>query len=127
MSDTEITRPQDDRAKRHENSTRQIAFAVYILYLATIFLALTAIVGVVLAYVYRGDAPAWLESHYTFQIRTFWIGFLFVVISGLLAVFVIGYLLFLLAAIWLIIRCAKGISLLGKRRQVFDAETWLFP
>ena len=104
-----------------------MALAIYILYLVGLVFGLTFLIGVVMAYVNRGEAPAWLESHYTFQIRTFWIGFLFVVISGLLAVFVIGYLLFLLAAIWLIIRCAKGISLLGKRRQVFDAETWLFP
>jgi len=104
-----------------------MALAIYILYLVGLVFGITFLIGVVMAYVNRGSAPAWLESHYTFQIRTFWIGALFTVVGGLLAVFVVGYLLLLLAVIWLIIRCAKGISLLNKRRQVVDAETWLFP
>lgn len=51
-----------------------IPMAVYILYLVGFLAGITALVGLVLAYVNRSDASAWLQSHYTFQIRTFWIG-----------------------------------------------------
>ena len=55
---------------------------IYILYLVSLVVGVTGIVGVIMAYVYRGEAPDWLQSHYRFQIRTFWIGLLYVVLSG---------------------------------------------
>jgi len=30
-----------------------------------------------MAYIYKGDAPDWLKSHYRYQIRKFWIGILY--------------------------------------------------
>ena len=126
MSDTQITRQGDDKAARRDNSARQVAFAIYILYLANIFLALTGFVGVVLAYVYRGDGPGWLESHYRFQIRTFWIGLLYTAICVLLMFVVIGYFLALLALLWLIVRCAKGMKHLSRGEPHPDPTSWLF-
>src|SRR5438477_11416343 len=43
---------------------------VYILYLVSLIFGLTSIVGVIMAYVNRADAPGWVRSHYRFQIRT---------------------------------------------------------
>jgi uncharacterized membrane protein len=54
---------------------RMLAMVIYILYLVPF--GVTHIVGLVLAYVSRESAPDWLRSHYTFQIRTFWIGLLY--------------------------------------------------
>jgi uncharacterized membrane protein len=39
-------------------------------------IGISGIVGIVLAYLNRGKSEAWLESHYTWAIRTFWIGLL---------------------------------------------------
>src|SRR5258708_39589824 len=47
---------------------------VYILYLVGLIVPMTPIVGLIMAYVNYGDAPEWVQSHYRFQIRTFWIG-----------------------------------------------------
>jgi uncharacterized membrane protein len=45
------------------------------LYLATYFTAFTALVGVILAYVWkRHAAEDWQRTHYSYLIRTFWIG-----------------------------------------------------
>jgi uncharacterized membrane protein len=51
---------------------RQMAMVIYILYLVPA--GITHIVGLILAYVSRESAPPWLKTHYTLQIRTFWIG-----------------------------------------------------
>ncbi|MEL7691746.1 hypothetical protein [Citromicrobium bathyomarinum] len=50
---------------------------VAILYLATLFTGFTILVGLILAYVWRGEegTTAWEETHFTYLIRTFWIGF----------------------------------------------------
>ena len=50
---------------------------VYILYLVSLVVGITGIVGVIMAYVNRADAPEWVQTHYRFQIRTFWIGLLY--------------------------------------------------
>ena len=126
MSNTEITRHPEGGDNRHENSARQIALVVYVLYLANLVLALSGIVGVVLAYIYRGDAPAWLESHFRFQIRTFWIGLLYTAICIVLLFVVVGYFLALLVFLWLIVRCAKGLRYLSRGEPHPDPTTWLF-
>lgn len=104
-----------------------MALAIYVLYLVGLVFAITFLVGLVMAYAVRGDAPAWLKTHYRYQIRTFWIGLLLTAVSAILIFFYIGWLLLLLVPIWLIVRCAKGISLLPKRRPISNVETWMFP
>ncbi|MBK5932008.1 DUF4870 family protein [Halochromatium salexigens] len=109
------------------NSSTSNAQIIYILYLVSLVVGVTGIVGVIMAYVYRGDAPDWLRSHYQFQIRTFWIGLLYVVLGMLLSMVLVGFLLLLFWLIWLILRCVKGMQQLERREPVTDLETWLWP
>jgi len=102
---------------------RQMAFVIYILYLAH-FVPLAPIVGVVLAYIERGRAPAWLQSHYLFQIRTFWIGLLYWVVSLALCVILVGIPLLLATWIWFVVRCALGLSRLMRNEAYPTPESW---
>ena len=104
-----------------------VANAIYILYLVSLAFGLTGIIGVVIAYVNQAGAPAWLASHYRFQIRTFWIGLLLALIGGLLTLILIGWLLLIGLVVWLILRCVKGMSYLGRGQPVPDAATWMIP
>jgi uncharacterized membrane protein len=99
---------------------------VYILYFISVFIGITAIAGVIVAYLKRGDAPATAVSHYTFQIRTFWIALLFGVISALTLVIGIGFLLGLAVLVWYLIRMIKGFMLALDGKPVADPETWLW-
>jgi len=99
---------------------------IYILYLVGFAAGITAVIGLVMAYVNRDDAPEWLRSHYDFQIRTFWIGLLYCVIGGILSVVLVGVLVLLFAAVWLIIRVVKGFKFLEQRQPVPDVGTWMF-
>src|SRR4026209_3053891 len=55
-----------------------------------------SIVAVILNYVKRSEARGtWLESHFRWQIRTFWFGVLWVALCGLFVVFTLGLGLFL--------------------------------
>ncbi|WP_136247793.1 DUF4870 family protein [Halomonas borealis] len=103
-----------------------MAIVVYALHLAGVVTGgLTSLVGVVIAYVYRGKGPAWLDEHYRYQIRTFWIGLLYFALSGLLTFVIIGFLTWLLSVIWLVIRCVKGFKGLQEQRSPDNADTWL--
>jgi uncharacterized membrane protein len=103
-----------------------MAKVIYVLYLIGLVAGVTAIVGVVMAYVYRDNAPDWLKTHYDLQIRTFWMALLYALISGVLSLILIGLLLFIVLAIWWIVRCVKGLKYLDQRAAYPDHLTWLF-
>ena len=115
----------DAPAQRNENS-EGMAKVVYILYLVSILVGLTSIIGVIIAYINKGEAAEWLKSHYQFQIRTFWIGLLFGFIGTVTAVILIGWLVLLFTLVWFIIRCAKGIQALDKKTAYPNPTTWMF-
>ncbi|AOU98407.1 hypothetical protein BI364_10950 [Acidihalobacter yilgarnensis] len=117
---TEVTA---DQTKPNTAGTAKI---IYILYLIGLVLGITGLIGVVMAYVNKGDAPEWLATHYRFQIRTFWIGSLYLVIGGLLSLVIIGYLILLFWAIWLIVRCVKGMKALEQQVAPANPGGWFF-
>ncbi len=106
--------------------TDSTAKIVYILYLVALVSGITAIIGVIMAYVNVGDAPEPLRTHYRFQIRTFWIAILYFVASLVLTAVAIGAFLFVLVAVWYIIRCAKGLQYLARGQAYPNAGTWLW-
>jgi uncharacterized membrane protein len=109
-----------------ESTTDGTAKTVYILYLVGIIIGITGIVGVVMAYINKSDAPDWLKTHYQFQIRTFWIGALYMCIGFLLAIVIIGYFILLFWLVWLIVRCVKGMKHLDKEEVHPNPTGWLF-
>ena len=102
------------------------AKVVYIVYLCSVVFGLLAIVGVIIAYVHRNASGGWVDEHYRFQIRTFWIGLLYVLVSGLAAFFVIGWLMLLASLIWWIVRSAKGLKFLSQSEPYPNVTTWLW-
>jgi len=74
-----------------------------------------SIIAVVLNYVKRGAARGtWLESHFRWQIRTFWFGLLWALLCLLFVVFTLGiglivvWIPVLALAGWVIYRVARG-------------------
>lgn len=103
-----------------------MAMVIYALYLASFILGFTSLIGVVIAYVYKGKGPAWLDEHYRYQIRTFWIGLLYGIVFSILTLILIGFPLLLALAVWLIIRCVKGFKGLQEKRAPANVDSWLF-
>ena len=98
----------DDPKKLEDLKT--LTTVVYALQAAGFFVGgLTWIVAVVMNYVKREDTAGTLyESHFRWQIRTFWFGLLWAVIGGLLALVLVGFAILLADAVWLIYRIVKG-------------------
>jgi uncharacterized membrane protein len=78
---------------------------------------LAGIVGVIIAYVKRGDAEGtWVASHFTWLIRTFWwsllwdvVGALILVTLGLVLIGIpIAFAIFVATSIWGIYRLVRG-------------------
>jgi uncharacterized membrane protein len=104
---------------------RTMGIAVYALYLVAFFNGVTAIAGVIIAYIVRKDAPEWLQSHFTFQIRTFWIALVAMIIGGLTWWLGIGLLLMAGACLWFLIRSVAGLGQLLNNKPYPNPESWL--
>jgi len=98
---------------------------IYVLYLASFVIGITAIIGIVIAYINRGKAGGWIETHYTWAIRTFWIALLGGFVSLLLLVVGIGFLLAIAVAIWVIVRCVIGLQAVSRGEPIRDPQSWL--
>lgn len=112
----------EQEKKTSENSAK----LVYIFYLVGVVLLIPEIIGVIMAYANKGEAPDWLKSHYQFQIRTFWMGTLYLLIGALLSMVFVGYFIIMFWAIWLIIRCVKGMGVLRHKKPHPNPTGWMF-
>ena len=102
-----------------EAALARLATIVYVLQAASFFVGLTLFAAVIVNYVRRDDARGtWVESHFRWQIRTFWFTLLWTIVGGLTALFLVGWFILGAVALWLIYRIAKGWLLLSERRPL---------
>ncbi|MGE0580715.1 MAG: DUF4870 family protein [Steroidobacteraceae bacterium] len=90
---------------------------------------LPSIIAVIMNYVRQSEVRGtWLESHFRWQIRTFWFAFLWLVVAAVVSaplVLVLGlgiftfFLAALVVAIWIVYRVATGWLALRDRRTMY--------
>jgi uncharacterized membrane protein len=80
-----------------------------------------SIIAVIINYVTRDQVRGgWLDSHWRWQLRSFWYAALWLVVAGLLAVTLIGIpaaiLVIVFTGLWVLYRVIRGwLALLGRR------------
>ena len=90
-------------------SLKTLSTVIYALYALSLFSGITAIVAIVLNYIKLDDARGtWLESHFRWQIRTFWWSVVWFVLGALTWIILVGWVVLGVAGIWFIYRIAKG-------------------
>ena len=100
---------------------------ISLLYLSSFVVGITGLVGIVLAHVWQGDnRENWAASHFTYLIRTFWIGFVASLVAIVLTFVLIGALLFPLIAIWVGVRSVMSLIKAQKQEPMPDPGTLLF-
>jgi uncharacterized membrane protein len=103
-----------------ETAAQGVAQLVYILQAIGFFVGLTWIAGVMVNYVKQDQARGtWVESHFRWQIRTFWFGLLWSVIGVLTTWILIGFVILGVAYIWLIYRVVKGWLYFNERKPMY--------
>lgn len=112
--------------KRRTGTSDDDARIVYFLYLGTLIFPVLAIAGVVVAYVIRKYATDWAAEHYRFQIRTFWIGLLFIAVGAVSQIVVVGWFILVATLIWWIVRCVRGLNHLSRAEPHPNPESWLW-
>lgn len=99
---------------------QRLAMIVYGLQALSLFTGtLTLFAGAVINYVRLEDVRgSWVESHFRWQIRTFWLTLLWLVIGGVTTVILIGWAILLAASLWLVYRIVKGWVYLNEQRSM---------
>ena len=101
----EIIVPSEAQMK----SLRNLTQIVYILYALSYFAGITAIIGIIINNIKKDEvAGTWLESHFRWQIRTFWFGLLWALIGMATFVILIGMAILFANFCWIIYRIVKG-------------------
>jgi uncharacterized membrane protein len=82
-----------------------------------------SIIAVIVNYVKRSDARGtWLDSHFGWQLRTFWYAVMWVVLAALLILTVVGipfaWLLLVAVGLWVLYRIIRGWIALAERRPM---------
>jgi uncharacterized membrane protein len=109
----------DAEKKMKDNIT--LTHVIYGLYGASLLVGVTAIVGIVLNYIKREDvAGTYLESHFRWQIRTFWFTLLWGFIGAITSLILIGIPILIADFVWFVYRIAKGWLRLNEGRPMYE-------
>ena len=122
-------RPQDDevidvtaKVVRHDDelqSLRTLTLVIYVLYALTWITGLSGLVAIIINHVKRDDVRGTLyESHFTWQIRTFWWGLLWGFVGMLTLAFFIGFFVHLVNFVWVVYRLVRGFLAWNDRRPL---------
>ena len=115
---------EPSEALPRDRDDRVIGIINYVLLILGNVTGITSIIAIILAYARREDATHWMTSHYTYQIRTFWIALIGVVICAIMTVTFVGAplagLLGLALWVWVLVRSAAGLVKLAQGEAVAD-------
>lgn len=110
------------------DSLRKLSHVLYALYAcAWLSCGLTALIAVIINYIKREETVGTLyESHFRWQIQTFWYAAIGSIIGFVSLIFLVGFLIFAVLSIWVIYRIAKGWLYLNDSRPVGEAIPMLY-
>ena len=101
-------------------SLRKLAGVVYGLQAASMLVGVTLFAGVIINYLRRGQvAGTWLESHFTWQIRTFWWSLAWCVLGIATAIVLVGVFILIGSGVWFVYRIVRGWMELNEGRPMY--------
>lgn len=107
--------------------TISVPLVVAVLYLLGFATGISALAGVIVAYLKREEASgSWAESHIEYLLRTFWFGLLALVVGSMLAVIGIGWLILFAWVVWTLVRSIRALVLSLDREPIPEPRTLLW-
>jgi uncharacterized membrane protein len=122
---------------------RTLPMVVYALYLIGLIAGVTVLIGLIIAYANRARAGFMADSHYLFQIRTFWIGLALWLLGGVSMMWgalwgaipfiglvgvpfvMLGLSIFFLTHLWFAVRCILGLVYVSRGDAYPRPRAWL--
>lgn len=141
MSETPLAAPEGPALATapivEDRTLPAVVYGLYLLGFATA--GATTLLGLIIAYVRRGDSPPAMASHYDFLINTFWmtigwflIGALMILVGVPFSLLLVGIPLVALGCaivglvgLWFAVRAIVGVIYLARGEAYPRPKTWL--
>lgn len=102
------------------SSNKTLATVIYALYAASLLVGVTGLVAIIMNYVKKDDVRGtWLESHFRWQIRTFWFSLLWGAIGVVTFLLIVGWFILIADLLWFIYRIVKGWTRLNDGKPMY--------
>ncbi|HOA48444.1 MAG TPA: hypothetical protein PKJ55_03340 [Novosphingobium sp.] len=97
---------------------------ISLLYLSSFILGVTALIGVILAFVWKGEPHEdWEETHYQYLINTFWIGLVGTIVGIVTMIVLVGFLVLLATVALCVVRSVLSLLKAQKREPMPNPGT----
>lgn len=101
---------------------KSLTTIIYALYAASFLVGITIFAAIIMNYIKKDDvAGTFLESHFRWQMRTFWFGLLWGIIGLISMVVFVGIFVLIANGIWMIYRIVKGWLRLNDNKPMYVA------
>lgn len=118
---TVITTETPQLSEEQLKSRRTLTLIIYALQGLSFVIGVTSVVAVIMNYVKRDDMRGtWLESHFRWQIRTFWYALLWMCVGIVLMWVGIGAVVIFANAVWVIYRIVRGVLNLLDNKPMYQ-------
>jgi uncharacterized membrane protein len=100
---------------------KRLTLAVYCLYsLSPLTAGFTSFIAIVINYVKRDDVKGtWLDTHFKWQISTFWWSLALSIVGLITAVVGVGLVVLFVVGLWVVYRVVKGILYLKDNKPMY--------
>jgi len=103
-----------------QEDNKNLATLVYILQALGMLVGISFIAGVIINYIKQDEVKGTLaESHFRWQIRTFWFGLLWGVVGMILLFVVVGAIVLVANVVWVLYRIIKGWLALNSDKPMY--------
>ncbi len=115
LNQTDIGDPLAEASK----PLKTLTIVIYALQAISLLFGITAIVAIVLNYLKKNEVQGTsLESHFQWQINTFWFCLLGGIIGAVTTFFLVGYLILFVTYVWGIYRIVRGFLFLNEGKEI---------
>ena len=110
----------EEKAVSEQAKEKNLATIVYALQAGSFLVGVTYFAGVIVNYMKRDEVRGtWVESHFLWQIRTFWFSILWGLIGVITMFFMIGHVILFADMLWVVYRIVYGWIKLSEGKPVY--------
>jgi uncharacterized membrane protein len=107
-------------ATDHLKKAKTLTTIIYALYAATFLVGVSWFVAGIMNYLKKEEvAGTFLESHFRWQMRTFWFGSLWGLVGMVTLLIVVGWFVLMANAVWIIYRLVQGWLRLNDNKPMY--------
>jgi len=113
----------DEKDPQKIQEARKWAMIVYALQALGFVIGISYIAALILAYLKQAEARGtWVESHYVWQIRTFWFSVLWGVLAAASMVWMVGWVVLVADLLWMVYRIVVGWVRLSDNKPAYTEQ-----